>query len=237
MKYDAELVAKESSRIEEVYKRRAVEIDRDLYAPWQPAENFILAERKRTAAFLLHQNGKFPKQNDKCLEIGYGRLGWLADLISWGFEEKDLSGIELDAGRAAVAQQALPNADLRVGDATRLPWGDETFDFVVTSTVFSSILDKGIRDLIVAEIARVLKNGGVLIWYDLAVNNPGNSNVRGIAKKELTQLFPMFETIAKSVTLAPPIARFFAPKSYLMTAILSSIPPLRTHLAGILIKK
>ena len=188
------------------------------------------------AASMLHKLQKFPQRDDQCLEIGYGKLGWLADFLSWGLKENNLHGIELDARRAKIAQEALPQADLRVGDATQLPWENETFDFVCASTVFSSILSFDIRKLIIAEITRVLKIGGVLIWYDLAVNNPKNPHVKGINAKLLKEMFVGYESSIKSVTLAPPIARVIAPKSFALAAALNTMPFLRTHLVGILVK-
>lgn len=237
MKASAEAVAKERARIEEAYQRREIEVDKDLYAPWQPATNLMVAERRRVAAMLLHKMGKFPERGDRCLEIGYGRVGWLADLLSWGLKETDLHGIELDRDRAGFAQQAFPNADLRTGDATSLPWRNECFDFVVMSTVFSSILNNDICAIVADEVKRVLSPGGVVIWYDLAINNPNNCDVRGIGARELKQLFPNFDSLIRSVTLAPPIARMVAPKSVVLTTILNSIPFLRTHLLGILVKR
>jgi SAM-dependent methyltransferase len=236
MSTNTETIKREKNRIEVEYRRREAEIDADLYAPWQPAENFILAERKALAAFLLKKAGKFPQADDKCLEIGYGRLGWLADLISWGLRENDLHGIELDAKRAAQAQAALPNADLRVGNAVKLPWEDESFNLVVVSTVFSSVLNLEIRHLMAGEINRILVNGGVLVWYDLAVNNPKNPNVKGIKRLDLMKLFPKLKGTIKSVTLAPPIARLVVPKSFTLAAILNTLPFLRTHLLAVLIK-
>lgn len=237
MLIDTNAATKEKIRIEREYRRRETEVDADLYAPWQPAESFILAERKSSAAFLLHQAGKFPCAGVSCLEIGYGKLGWLADLISWGLRETDLHGIELDEKRARQAKNALPNADLRIGDATLLPWKNVSFEIVVASTVFSSILDSEVRKLIAVEINRVLMSGGVLIWYDLAVNNPRNPNVRGISAKELRRLFPTLGGTIKSVTLAPPIARIVAPHSRTLTAMFGAIPFLRTHLLAVLIKE
>jgi ubiquinone/menaquinone biosynthesis C-methylase UbiE len=232
-----ELVDEENARIESVYRQRDLASDKDLYAPWQPAEILMVSERKRVAAEMLFLSGKFPKPNEKCLEIGYGKLGWLADLISWGLRETDLYGIELNAGRAIQAQRSLPGADLRIGDATKLPWDAGNFNFVVASTVFSSILNEDVCVKIAEEIKRVLPPGGVLIWYDLAVNNPRNPDVRGIPKKHLAKLFPEFEINTKSVTLAPPLARFITPKSFAAASILCSLPFLRTHLLGTLIKK
>ena len=158
-------------------------------------------------------------------------------MISWGFKENHLSGLELDSNRAEIVQLALPNAELKIGNAVNLPWDSNKFDFVVPSTVFSSILKSNVSELIAQEIKRVLKPEGGLIWYDLAVNNPNNTDVKGVKTKELNRLFPDFNSKIHSVTLAPPIARFITPKSITLACILNSIPFLRTNLIGILIKK
>jgi ubiquinone/menaquinone biosynthesis C-methylase UbiE len=237
MSFQTNTIEQEKHRIKTEYRRRETEIETDLYAPWQPAENFIVSERKMMAATMLHNAGKFPKAGDQCLEIGYGKIGWLADLISWGLRETDLHGIELDEARATQAKTALPTADLRIGDATKLPWEDNSFQFVIASTVFSSILDLEMKRLIAEEIKRVLVKNGVLIWYDLAVNNPKNPNVKGISGKDLRNLFPGFDAKIQSVTLAPPIARLIAPRSLTVANFLSSFPFLRTHLLAVMIKE
>ncbi len=236
MSINADAIEREKNRIEAEYRRRETEIEADLYAPWQPSESFMVSERKNTAAVLLHKAGKFPQGGDQCLEIGYGKLGWLADSLSWGLCVRDLHGIELDEKRAQIAQIALPEADLRIGDATALPWEPGYFKVVVVSTVFSSILDFTVRKLIAEEIKRVLVPGGVLLWYDLAIDNPRNQNVRGINAKELKNLFMNFDGKIKSITLAPPIARLIVPRSLTLATLLSAFPMLRTHLLAVLVK-
>lgn len=229
-------VSSEARRIRAEYRRRENNNLDELYAPWQPAESFIVAERKAEAASLLHLAGKFPVLGDQCLEVGFGKLGWLADLISWGVSETDLHGLELDERRVGIAKKILPAADLRTGDATSLPWTDDSFKFVIISTVFSSILDLSVRETIAREIDRVLMPGGVLLWYDLAVDNPRNKNVKGISKGELRKLFSNFDGVVKRITLAPPLARIVFPRSRSLGSVLSSIPFLRTHLIGSLVK-
>lgn len=226
----------ESSRIIIEYRRRAYEVDSDLYAPWQPAEAFMRAGRERAASQMLREAKVFPVAADRCLEVGYGRLGWLGTLISWGLREPHLAGIELDETRAQVAQSALPSADLRVGDASALPWSDGAFQLVVCSTVFTSILDLHVRQQIADEITRVLAPGGAILWYDFRINNPKNKNVKKVSKSELFRLFPELKGAVKSVTLAPPLTRILAPKSWTLASVLESMPPLRTHLLGVLLK-
>jgi SAM-dependent methyltransferase len=224
--------AAERKRLLAEYRRREEFADR--YAYWRPEEIFMRTQRRRMAALLLVRAGAFPSPGQPCLEIGFGTLGWLGELLSWGMRESDLHGIELDATRARVAQAAIPGADLRVGDATALPWANASFGLVVVSTVFSSVLDRGVRELLAREIERVLVPEGTLLFYDLVVNNPANDQVRGIRRREMSRLFPALQGEVRSVTLAPPLARRIAPLSWTLATCLEAVPFLRTHLVAVL---
>jgi ubiquinone/menaquinone biosynthesis C-methylase UbiE len=231
-----DFVAAERTRIQLEYDRRAREINPELYAPWQPASRFMLESRNRKAAAMLHEIGVFPTAGDQCLEVGFGSLGWLSELIGWGVKESDLHGIELDSRRSEQAREVLPAADLRTGDAVSLPWADQTFRLVIASTLFTSVLDTDVRQLIANEIMRVLAPGGALLWYDFAYNNPRNPNVRGVSRGEIRTLFPNLHGAVRTVTLAPPLTRLIAPRSWALAALLEAIPILRTHLIAVLIK-
>jgi ubiquinone/menaquinone biosynthesis C-methylase UbiE len=231
------MVMAERERIRTEYERRAVEVGVEIYAPWQDSSSLILDARYRLAAKNLYHLGVFPEKGDQCLDVGFGAVGWFSKMIDWGVSECDLHGIELDQHRAHKARELLPAADLRVGDATELPWDDNAFQMVVASTVFTSILDARVRRLIANEITRVLAPGGALLWYDFAVNNPRNPHVRKVDRRELKELFPRLNGAVKSITLAPPLARFVAPRSWVLATILEAIPFLRTHLIAVLIKR
>lgn len=237
MSKEINLIAAERQRVQAEYARRERDISPSVYAPWQPSELFMKTERKRVAARRLHEAGVFPKAGDKCLEVGFGSLGWLGELISWGVPETDICGIELDPSRARRAQELLPLADLRVGDATALPWKSETFQVVISSTVFTSILDSDVRRIVAEEISRVLLPGGALLWYDFAINNPSNPGVRKVDRSELKQLFPQLRGGIRSITLAPPLARFLVPRSWVLATLFEAIPLLRTHLIAVLVKQ
>jgi len=231
----ADFVAAERERIQLEYDRRAREISPDLYAAWQSAPRFM-ERRNRTGATMLRRLGVFPNSRDRCLEVGFGNIGWLSELIDWGVSESNLHGIELYPDRARKVREILPGADLRIGDAVELPWGDQTFQLVVASTLFTSVLDNDVRRLIADEIIRVLAPGGALLWYDFAYNNPRNPNVRGIRRVEIKKLFPTLRGKIRTVTLAPPLARLIAPRWWTLATLLESIPLLRTHLIAVLIK-
>ncbi len=230
---DAILLA-ERDRIKEVYSKRTFEIDPDMYAPWQPGEMLMLFERRRVASEMFVDKDRFPKRGNKCLEIGYGKLGWLSDCIAWGLAENDLYGVELDEERASVAMGALPSANLIIGDASRMPWGDRFFDLVIISTVLSSVTSRSVRRTIADEVDRVLANRGAILIYDTAVRNPRNKDLLPVGRKQVAELFPNMNVVSRSVTLAPLISRFVAKRSWALASVLSSIPPLRTHRLSLL---
>lgn len=197
----------------------------------------MVEERIRLAESLLRRAGVFPDSEGRCLEVGCGSVGWLGQLTAWGVKETNIHGIELDPLRAQQAGASLQKADIRTGDAAQLPWPEKMFNLVIASTVFTSILDQRVRQIVAGEISRVLDIGGALLWYDFRVNNPRNRHVRKVSRDELLSLFPKLSGEIKSLTLAPPLSRFLVPRSPALAILLSSIPALRTHLLAVLVKQ
>jgi SAM-dependent methyltransferase len=184
---------------------------------------------------------------ERCvLEIGCGRGDWLADLEAWGARRERLAAIELDPATGLEAQARFAGwraedgaliargADIRIGDATRLPWPDGSFDLVLQSTVFSSVLRADVRRAIAGEIQRVLRPDGAILWYDLCVDNPRNAAVRGVRAGEICALFPAYRVRLRRITLAPPLARRLAPVSWLAAEVLERLAVLNTHYLGVL---
>jgi len=81
-------------------------------------------------------------------------------------------GVETDARCVEVARSRYGAGDrLRfdVADPRHLPFGDSTFDLVVTQASFHRLAD---WQAVLAEIGRVLRAAGHLFWLDLEVE-PG----------------------------------------------------------------
>ncbi len=226
----------ERKRILAEIARRNRELPRDRDARWQPSQQWLINERRYVAVELLKRCDVFPTQDTRCLEIGFGFGGWLPDLISWGVNETNLHGIDLWEQCVLSTRRLLPAADVRVGDAADLPWDESTFDLVVASTVFTSILNNAVRVQVAKEMTRVLAPGGALLWYDFRYNNPKNANVRRVTRTELHSLFPTLVGEVRTVSLAPPLLRAILPFSRTLTSILSAFPFLRTHLIAVLRK-
>ncbi|MEW6297941.1 MAG: class I SAM-dependent methyltransferase [Thermodesulfobacteriota bacterium] len=173
----------------------------------------------------------------KILEIGCGTGYWLRELIKWGGQPENITGIDLLPDRVAKAQQLCPEAvRIQCGSAANLPFPDAVFDLVLQSTVFTSVLDMNLKKRIAAEMFRVVKGDGLIVWYDYHINNPSNPDVQGVKKREIHQLFPGCQIELSRVTLAPPLVRLFAPYSWLVCYLLSKIPWLCTHYLGVIRK-
>ena len=68
--------------------------------------------------------------------------------------------------RIAIARERYPRLELVAGDATSLPWPEQSFDLVTQFTCLSSVLDHDVRRAIAAEMWRVLAPGGAIVSYD-----------------------------------------------------------------------
>jgi len=215
---------------------RRAEVDGGRYAPSNAAELFMTGGRRREAALLLAALGVFPREGTKVLEIGCGEGGLLPDLLSFRLAADDLHGVDLDPARLAVARRRLPGCHFAEADAAALPFAGGSFDLVVASTVFSSILEQPLQAAVAAEVCRVLAPGGAYLHYDLAVGNPRNANVRGVSARRLAALFPGLRGQVRRVTLAPPLCRALLPRFGPLAALLEGLPFLRSHLLAVLLK-
>lgn len=97
----------------------------------------------------------------RVLEVGCGTGHWLSVLARRGLD--DLAGLDASAGMLAVAADKV-DADLREGDAARLPWADATFDRVFCVNALHHFADK---PGFVAAARRVLRAGGGLFTVGL----------------------------------------------------------------------
>jgi hypothetical protein len=61
-------------------------------------------------------------------------------------------------------------------------------------------------------------------------------DTRAIRRAEITGLFPSYRVRLHRITLAPPLARWLAPRSMLLSLVLQEVPLLRSHLLGLLVK-
>jgi ubiquinone/menaquinone biosynthesis C-methylase UbiE len=224
----------EIARIRLEYARRKEAIPATFYGWQHPVNQFFHFAISRVCISSLVEESMFPLSGRRVLDVGCGRGTWLLEFAQWGVEAAQLYGIDLDQERIDNARKVLLGSDLRVGDGQSLPWPASTFDLVTQFTVFSSVLSREMKRVMAGEMVRVLKPGGIVLWYDLRRNNPSNANVCGIGAHEIRALFPGCRVKLRSVTLAPPLARYVAPRSWPLSWLAEAIPFLRTHYLAVI---
>jgi SAM-dependent methyltransferase len=147
----------------------------------RPAEIDASYERyyaKRTAArvyptefvvrtFLASYPGlrlRKPAPGDAILDVGFGDGRNTAFLCEQGLA---VSGIEITAGIVEQTRERLARlghaADLRVGRNSRIPFGDETFDYILACHCCYYCDEGETFDNNMREYARVLRKGGYLV--------------------------------------------------------------------------
>jgi ubiquinone/menaquinone biosynthesis C-methylase UbiE len=226
----------EEARIHEAYERRKV--SGKGYSWFDPGHLFMVQELERRLLGALKGHGMTPLNSKQILEIGCGNGHWLREFIKWGASPENLAGVDLLTERIAQAcRLSPPGAVLARGNAAHLDFADGSFDIVLQATVFTSILDPALRERVAAEMARVLKPDGVVLWYDFRVNNPRNPDVRGIERAEIERLFSNCRVRLERITLAPPLLRALAPYTWLGSYLLSAIPWACSHYLGTIQKR
>ena len=107
-----------------------------------------------------------PSAGMKVLEVGCGSGTNLALFAEAGCE---VCGIDLSLSMLDLAKKKLgDSADLHLGDASAMPFGDGAFDLVVAFLTLHEMPTE-VRGPVVAEMARVVKEEGRLLFIDFHV--------------------------------------------------------------------
>ncbi len=219
------VLASEPQRIREIYANRKDSGE-------GPLDLFRLCshqERQQALVLFFRDIGLYSLNGLRILDIGCGSGGQLRRMTDFGAQPEHCFGIDLFRPGLAGARRQNPNIGFIEGSAAELPFASGEFDLVFQSTVFTSVLDLHFRQAMASEVHRVLRHGGYFIWYDFLYSNYKNPNVRGIGRREISELLHSFHLRFQKVTLAPPIGRKASKISLSLYRLLAAIPLLRTH--------
>ena len=232
--HGAHLISAEEARIREAYARRRHHL-RDRTSSWSHQSHaYAMQDRERRVLASLRRLGVRLTET-RVLEVGCGTGAWIRDFVKWGVPPENIWAVDLLPDSLAEAQhRCAAGVHLERCSATSLPFAQASFDLVLQATMFSSILEPTVRRVIAAEMLRVAGQDGSILWYDLRVNNPWNSDVRGVDRAEVAELFPGCRVDLRPISLAPPLARWIAPRSHVLWLLLSSVPWLCTHYLGVI---
>ena len=222
----------EAERIRAVFERR------DRIGARHPAiaEAYALINRERLDRMRAAVAAAFRDAEPRILDVGCGTGFDLAFWLSSGWQPGSLAGVDLVEERIAQARARLPGVDLRVTSGTTIPFEDGSFDIATAVTVFSSILDAGVRQALFDEMRRVVRPGGMVLVYDFVVRKPGNNDVIPMTSDRLAalgarasisiRLSPLLQLVALGTRFGAPgasIAMRIAPRTHRLTGW--RIPP------------
>jgi ubiquinone/menaquinone biosynthesis C-methylase UbiE len=118
------------------------------------------------ASFVQVMEALGPLDGDRCLEIGCGGGVLLERVLAAG--ARSAAGLDHSADMLALSiarnAEALATDRLAVklGDASAIPWADQSFDAVFTANMFFYVKDPA---AVLGEVFRVLRPGGRLVIH------------------------------------------------------------------------
>ncbi len=145
------------------------------------------------------------------------------ELMRFGADPNNLYGVDILPERIDEGRRRHPSIHFQCANSERLPFGDAEFDIVMQYTTFVAI-ERISRSMIAKEMARVLKPGGLIFWYDFRMGHPFKKEVCGISKQQLKEYFPGLSIWTEAVMLPPPLARLVARFSIIACELLEKLP-------------
>jgi SAM-dependent methyltransferase len=201
------------------------------YSLLSPPNLFMAHQRERELVRQLRRRGVSEERLQQCrvLEVGSGSGGNLRRMIDYGVPASQLFGFDLLHDRLREARQRAPEIAVARADGTAIPFRTGVFDMILHFGVFSSLHQPQTRQAFAAEMRRVLRSDGLILWYEFRMDNPRNRDVKAVTPAELRALFPDCDCQFGRTVLAPPLTRSLYPRSPALCELLARLPFLLTH--------
>jgi SAM-dependent methyltransferase len=194
----------EADRLEALYDRYAA--SRRKRRDWAAANPGNVAIRRELLAAVLELAAAPLRDGGAVLDVGCGS-GWLlAELAARGTDPARLHGVDLIERRVEAAARRVPGASVRRADARSLPFGEDSFGLVVLLTALSSMPSDEAIAAALAEAARVVSPGGLVLCYEPRLANPFNRSTRRVAGRGLAASLGA-PVASRTLTGLPPLAR------------------------------
>lgn len=132
-------------------------------------------------------------QSLRGLDLGCGQGWYIAEMAKRGYRMAgvDLSQGQIDNARRHAAKLGV-EPELAVATAAKIPFDDDSFDFVYSINVLHHILDDADRQRTFAEIIRVLRPGGSFFLHEMNTTNP-------LFRLYMSYVFPLINSIDEGI--------------------------------------
>ena len=102
---------------------------------------------------------------ERVLEIGPGP-GLTTDWLRCRYKTVTCIEVDFSLASSLARRTADTNVNVQCGDATAMPYCDQTFSGAVSFTMLHHVPSPALQDRLFAEVHRVLKPGGIFVGTD-----------------------------------------------------------------------
>jgi ubiquinone/menaquinone biosynthesis C-methylase UbiE len=151
-------------------RRSTVDWEKDIYTKGRQINKWPFSELVST---VMRATAGQVRSGIAVLELGCGTGNNIWFLASEGFDTYgiDMSKTAIDYAKKRIGQLGF-NAELKVGDISKLPWPDSKFDIVIDRGALTQNSHDSIKKIL-EEVHRVLKREGMIISSTLiGLNHP-----------------------------------------------------------------
>lgn len=202
---------------------------KDKWSIYNEGNLFLIHSREYHLIKLLKYFNLYQLKDKKILEVGCGTAFELRNFLRYGAESKNLYGLDKDYNSIKIAKSKSGGIFYKVSDARLLPYKDKVFDIIIAFVLFSSVTSKEDRLQIAKEMIRVLKDDGLIIFYDFFIRNPQNKSIKAVRKKDIRELFNCCSFYFKRITFLPPVCRILPSFLLIFYYIFESLKIFNTH--------
>ena len=181
------------------------------------------------------------KNISKIIDIGCGSCSDLISLVSFGFNQKNLYGVDINDSDINFGETNYPNLNLSNQNATILNYEDGFFDLTMESTMFVQLSNRDIAKEIAEEMIRITKKEGYILLIDWRYGKFNNSKFIALNKKRVKEIFKVNRsTHLISIVpgmLIPPVGRFFSRNFSFLYFLVARIFPFLVGQVAYILKK
>jgi ubiquinone/menaquinone biosynthesis C-methylase UbiE len=187
----------QEARVRELYEARDAESasasgPEQWAARWSPRNPQAVYFRQllETALITALNEARIDLTGSDVLDVGCGGGAHLRLFAELGAERHRLHGIDLVPERIERGRLLAPDIDLRVANATGLPFDAESFDLVCEFTALCNLTERRTLQQVAEEMQRVLRPGGALLVFEIA-RAPSGAPYSALNLDELEELFQL----------------------------------------------
>lgn len=151
----------------------------------------VSSKKQFTTPFQAEAFCKFVNKDAAILDVGCGYGRTLNELHQQGY--CNLTGIDFSEGMIARGKKEYPALDLRVKRNETIDLADSSIDAVILFAVLTCIHKDAEQEMLISEIKRVLKPGGILYINDFLLNSDDRNIKRYEQFQEKYGTYGVFE--------------------------------------------